>query len=76
MTGALTWEAAEIIGGSYAFENRPNQNVIREILGILEHDGYITRDSEGHYRFVSRLVRDWWRARFGSGFVPVSRRGS
>ena len=76
MTGVLTWECAEIIGGGYTFENRPNQNVIREILGILEHDGYITRDAEGHYGFVSRLVRDWWRARFGSGFVPVSRRST
>jgi hypothetical protein len=74
MTGVLTWETAEVIGSGYAFENRPIQNVIREILGILEHDGYLTRDADGHYEFVSRLIKDWWKARFGSGFIPVSRR--
>ena len=40
---------------------------------LLEHDGYLARIPAG-YGFVSRLVEDWWRARFGMNFVPIHRR--
>jgi hypothetical protein len=46
---------------------------LREILGTLEHDGYLQREDEG-YRFVSRLFGDWWRERFGFGHVPTEQR--
>ena len=46
---------------------------IRDVLHILEHDGYLTRHDDG-YRFVSGLVEDWWRARNGRGFVPFNER--
>ena len=46
---------------------------IKDVLHVLEHDGYLTRDDDG-YRFVSGLVEDWWRARNGRAFVPFSRR--
>ncbi len=42
---------------------------IRDVLHVLEHDGYLTRDGDG-YRFVSGLVEDWWRTRFGTSFMP------
>ena len=46
---------------------------IRDILHVLEHDGYLVRHDEG-YRFVSGLVEDWWRARNSRGFVPFDQR--
>ena len=46
---------------------------IKDVLHVLEHDGYLTR-GDGGYRFVSGLVEDWWRARNGRAFVPFSRR--
>jgi len=75
-TGALTAQAADIISSGYCFEGRANRDVLREILGILEHDGYIARDNLGDYKPVSRLVNDWWKARFGFGFISaLGRRG-
>lgn len=46
---------------------------IRDVLHVLEHDGYLARDGDG-YRFVSGLVEDWWRARNARGFVPFGER--
>ena len=46
---------------------------IKDVLHVLEHDGYLARQDDG-YRFVSGLVEDWWRARNGRGFVPFSER--
>ena len=43
------------------------------LLGVLEHDGYLARDGDD-YRFVSRLLEDWWRARHGSRHVPIAQR--
>jgi hypothetical protein len=72
--GVLTAETADIIGSSYSFEGRSTRDVLREILGILEHDGYIQPDDRGDFRAVSRLVNDWWRARFAFGYIPASKR--
>ena len=46
---------------------------IRDVLRVLEHDGYLARRDDG-YHFVSGLVEDWWRARNARGFVPFGRR--
>ena len=51
----------------------PDPRALREILGTLEHDGYLRREAEG-YRFVSGLFGDWWRERFGFGHVPMEGR--
>ena len=48
---------------------------IEDVLGVLEHDGYLERQADG-YRFVSRLLEDWWRARHERHFVPVERRAA
>ena len=48
---------------------------IEDVLGVLEHDGYLERQADG-YRFVSGLLEDWWRARHGQHFVPVERRAA
>ena len=46
---------------------------IKDILSVLEHDGYLARQG-ANYRFVSGLLEDWWRARHGRHFVPIARR--
>ena len=46
---------------------------IAEILDVLAHDGYL-EDGEIGYRFPSRLLKDWWAARFRDHHVPIERR--
>ncbi len=56
-----------------ADDEKPGEEV-REVLGILEHDGYLERDLSGSYAFVSKLLRDWWFAHFGFGYTPANER--
>ncbi len=37
---------------------------IEYVVRVLEHDGYLERRGDG-YRFVSGLLEDWWRVRYG-----------
>lgn len=43
---------------------------IGDALEILEHDGYL-ESSDGSHHFQSRLLKDWWSARF-SGYQPLN----
>jgi hypothetical protein len=72
VAGSLTEEAAHMIGR----EHFPGQwrERLQDVLGIMEHDGYVT-NRRGEYVFESGLLRDWWKARFGFGYVPVAKRG-
>lgn len=70
VVGQLTLEASRRIAESHGLD-RP-ERARRDVLHVLEHDGYLARgDEEGHWLFVSALIRDWWRQRFGAGYVPV-----
>ena len=45
---------------------------VEDILHVLEHDGYLERRGDS-YRFVSGLLEDWWRVRYGgadASFAP------
>ena len=44
---------------------------VEDILHILEHDGYLERQSGG-YHFVSGLLEDWWRTRYGGSRTSTS----
>lgn len=46
---------------------------IVEALDILEHDGYLEAGADG-YRFPSRLLKDWWSARFRDHYTPLETR--
>lgn len=46
---------------------------VAETLDVLVHDGYLESATDG-YRFPSRLLRDWWAARFRNHHVPLERR--
>ena len=37
---------------------------IEDVLHVLEHDGYLARQEDG-YCFLSGLLEDWWRVRYG-----------
>ena len=52
-------------------ENAPAQ--IPNVLDVLVHDGYLDKSEEG-YSFSSRLLRDWWAARFRSHHVALQQR--
>ncbi len=58
----------------YIFDKEVTADVQKEILWILEHDGYLTQTSDG-YTFVSNLLRDWWKNRYQMLFTPVLKRG-
>ncbi|MCE2520388.1 MAG: AAA family ATPase [Alphaproteobacteria bacterium] len=40
---------------------------VEDVLHVLEHDGYLERQDSG-CRFVSGLLEDWWRGRYGGNF--------
>ena len=48
---------------------------IADTLEILVHDGYLADGDDGH-RFPSRLLKDWWSARFRHHYTPLESRCS
>ena len=44
-------------------------DLIDTVLHVREHDGYFERQDDG-YRFVSGLLEDWWRVRYGRSVKP------
>lgn len=71
VVGELTVDAATYISRQYPLENQTPVEVLRQILEIFEHDGYL-RKVGTRYQFVSNLLRDWWKARFESFYTPIS----
>ena len=43
---------------------------VDHVLRVLQHDGNLEPGGDG-YRFVSGLLKDWWRGRYGQNFVPA-----
>ncbi|MFQ5771658.1 MAG: ATP-binding protein [bacterium] len=73
VVGHLSSEAANIYCTEYELRGQKGREVLRMALEILEHDGYLKEDS-GKFVFISKLLRDWWRARHKFGFVPATER--
>ncbi len=46
---------------------------IADALEILAHDGYLEAE-DGSYRFPSKLLKDWWSARFRDHHIPLENR--
>ena len=46
-----------------------------DAIEVLVHDGYIEDGDHGH-RFPSRLLRDWFAARFRNHHVPLVSRAT
>jgi hypothetical protein len=74
LVNRLTPDAANVLAAEHKSESGDAAEMLREILGILLHDGYLRRESDGSYVFQSRLLKDWWAARFGFGFLRTAER--
>lgn len=73
VAGRLSSPAAIAIVRSRVGEGEDAMFELRFLLGLLTHDGYL-KSVDGCYVFVSHLLRDWWKNRFGFGYVPIARR--
>lgn len=74
VTGRLTPEAASTLAADHLPESERRAQDHTEIQAILEHDGYLRPAPERCYVFQSKLIRDWWKRRFGHTYVPVAER--
>ena len=64
-------EYSEVESRRELAESGSEANLVDDVLHVLEHDGYLERRAGG-YGFVSGLLEDWWRARYGHGTSSVS----
>lgn len=74
VVGSLTTPALERLRVEFTFDGEDTVNVQKDILWILEHDGYLHDNPEG-YAFVSNLLRDWWKSRYKMFYTPLLKRG-
>ncbi|WP_437567148.1 ATP-binding protein [Sorangium sp. So ce542] len=51
------------------------QDVLRRVMDVLKHDGYLVDNDAGAFVFASLLLRDWWKGRFAAQFTPAAARG-
>ncbi len=72
VVGRLTPPAASRIVERHGPEQP--EKALRDVLHVLEHDGYLETGDADDWVFVSPLIRDWWKRRFGTGYVPVAAR--
>ena len=73
--GVLTAGARVRLGELYSRVVGDAHARISEILDLLVHDGYLEAAGEDH-EFPSRLLKDWWAARFRAHHVPIADRSS
>ena len=71
----FTPDARRCLEGLYALVVDDAQGRIADTLEILMHDGYLEVSADG-YRFPSRLLKDWWSARFRDHHIPLANRRS
>ena len=69
--GLLNHQVVELYRGEVA-ETGAGDMVIH-VLYVLQHDGYL-EECEGGFTFVSGLLEDWWRARYGQSFTSITQR--
>ncbi len=74
VAGSLTPEATDMITRGYEFESLSAAEAQEQVLEVLQHDGYI-QEKRRRFRFVSKLLGDWWKARHGFGYIRTSKRG-
>ncbi|MYE24308.1 MAG: hypothetical protein F4Y01_10245 [Gammaproteobacteria bacterium] len=71
--GVLTSTARDRLEAQLAALEGDAQGRVAGVLDVLVHDGYLISADRGHV-FQSRLLRDWWLARFGRGHEPLEQR--
>ena len=70
----LTVNARRCLERLYASVMCDASGHIADTLEILEYDGYLEKTGEDEYCFPSRLLKDWWAARFRGHHIPIQKR--
>ncbi len=73
VVGSLSPESIRRTQDDFSFEGETTEDVQKEIIWMLEHDGYVKRTPVG-YEFVSKLLREWWCGRHKMFFTPIMER--
>lgn len=69
----LSSQAVETLAVEAVEEPARRRDAVRRVLRVLEHDLYVEQQG-AERRFTSRLMRDWWKARYETGYVPAEQR--
>jgi hypothetical protein len=73
VVGRLDKQAIAAFAKEYAQSVTNAAEAQKEILQVLEHDGYLKKVREG-FVFESKLLRDWWKNRHEAFFTSVLKR--
>lgn len=73
--GKLSKEAIAAFEKEYSKSFTDVGDVQKEILRVLEHDGYLKKTGD-KFLFESKLLRDWWKNRHKAPFESVLKRRS
>lgn len=73
VVGRLTTKALAAFQDEYSLMSTDVRALQKDILWVLEHDGYLKKEPRG-YVFVSKLVCDWWKNRHRQFYTPVRKR--
>ena len=68
----LTSAAAKKIAQSFSELVYPD--ALQQVIEVLEHDGYLVRRGKV-FQFDSKLLKDWWKAKYEFTFTPSADRG-
>ncbi len=71
--GVFTPDAGNCLARMYSRLANDAITRIADVLGVLQHDGYLVPGNDG-YRFESRMLKDWWASRFRDHHIPILRR--
>lgn len=71
--GAFTRRSRQCLARLYSARVDDIEKRIANVVALLEHDGYIEND-QGSYSIPSRLLKDWWSARFKGHHTPLRQR--
>ncbi len=74
VSGSLNYETICNLQNDYHFEDRIVEEAQKEILEVLEHDGYLELIKD-EYVFSSKLLKDWWNQRHRLFYTPTAKRG-
>jgi len=68
--GRLSLKTIETMKDCREFAEYSDPSSQRQVLDILVHDGYFKFEGKS-YVFVFKLLKDWWRRRYISGYTPI-----
>ena len=69
--GGLDDETVRRYEMHFSIQNGDGIPSVDHVLRVLHHDGYLEKRDDGTSEFVSGLLEDWWRNRYGRNFLPV-----